>query len=120
MIGAHIEGVLIVTGALTAVAILGFIAPVTTLRMIFGRAPTDEVSLALARYCGLLVFLVGALLIYAAFHPAVRVPAMAVAAIEKVVLGAGILSTTLRSYPLAAAIAVGDSLMALVYLLYLA
>jgi len=120
MIGAHIELVLIVTGALTAITIFQFIAPAQVLRMIFGEAPTDEVSLAVARHWGLLVFLVGALLIYAAFHASLRGPAMVVAAIEKAVLGLGVFSTSLRTHPAAAAIAAGDSLIALVYVLYLA
>ena len=97
MIGAHIEVILIVTGALTAVALLQFIAPLPMPRLIYGEAPVDEVSLFLARHWGLLIFLIGVLLIYAAFHPDLRASAT----------------------PLAA-IAVGDSLIALVYVLYLA
>ena len=119
MIGAHIEIILVVTGALTAVALLQFIAPVFMLRMIYGEAPKDLASLALARHWGLLIFLVGALLIYGAFHPAVRDPAVVLAAIEKIALGVGVLGTTLRRHPVAAAIAAGDLIIALVYLLYL-
>ena len=66
MIGAHIELILIVTGAVTATALLQFIAAAPVLRMIFGEAPTDKVGLAVARHWGLLTFLIGALLIYAA------------------------------------------------------
>jgi hypothetical protein len=40
MIGTHIELILIVTGALTAVvALLQFIVPVPMLRVIYGKAP---------------------------------------------------------------------------------
>jgi hypothetical protein len=119
MIGAHIDVILIVTGALTAVALLQFVAPVPMLHIIYGAAPTDEVSLALARHWGLLIFLIGVLLIYAAFHPAVREPATLLAAVEKIALGVGVLCTPLRRHPVAAAIAAGDSLIALVYVLYL-
>src|SRR5262249_59468071 len=119
MIGAHIDIILIVTGALTAVALLQFIAPVPMLRMIYGDAPTDEISLALARHWGLLIFLIGVLLIYAAFHPAVRNPATLLAALEKIALGVGVFGTSLRKHPVAALIAAGDSLIALVYVLYL-
>ena len=119
MIGAHIEVILIVTGALTAVALLQFIAPIPTIRMIYGEAPINRVSLFLARHWGLLIFLIGALLIYAAFHPAVRAPAMIIAVIEKVALGSAVLGTSLRQLPVAAAIAAGDLLIALVYVLYL-
>jgi hypothetical protein len=120
MIGAHIELILIVTGAITAMALLVLIAPASVLRMIFGEAPTDEVGLAVARHWGLLIFLVGALLVYAAFHPPVRGPAMVVAVIEKAAVGLGIFGTSLRTRPAAAAAAAGDSLIALIYVLYLA
>jgi hypothetical protein len=119
MIGAHIELILIVTGAITAIALVQFIAPAPVLRMIYGEAPTDEVGLAVARHWGLLISLVGALLIYAAFHPSVRGPVMVVAVIEKAVLGLGVFGTSLRTHPAAAAAAAGDSLIALIYVLYL-
>jgi hypothetical protein len=120
MIAAHIELILIVTGAITAMALLVLIAPALVLRMIFGEAPTDKVGLAVARHWGLLTFLVGALLVYAAFHASVRGPAMVVAVIEKAVLGLGVFGTSLRTRPAAAAVAAGDSLIALIYVLYLA
>lgn len=120
MIAAHIELILIVTGALTAVALLQFMAPASVLHIIYGKAPADEVGLAVARHWGLLTFLVGALLVYSAFHPPVRVPAMVIAAIEKVGLGLGVFGTSLRNQPAAAAMAAGDSLIALIYVLYLA
>ena len=120
MIGAHIELILIVTGALTAIALLQFIAPTLVFRIFHDDAPTDEVSLAVARHWGLLIFSVGALLIYAAFHPLVRGPTMVVAVIEKAALGLGVFGTSLRRHHAASAIAAGDSLIALVYVLYLA
>ena len=74
----------------------------------------------LARHWGLLVGCVGLLLVYAAFQSPVRVPVMMFAVVEKVALGASILGTKLRRQPPAAAIAVGDLLIALVYVVYLA
>ena len=120
MIGPHVEIILIVTGAVTALALMQFIAPSPALRMVFGAAPADVVSIALARHWGLLIFLVGALLVYAAFHPLVRAPVMVVAVIEKAVLGLGVFGTSLRTHPAAAAVAAGDTLIALIYVLYLA
>jgi hypothetical protein len=120
MIGAHIESVLIATGALTAIALIMFFAPVPVLRVIYGAAaPTDAISVALARHWGLLIFCVGALIIYAAYHPAVRSPAMVFATVEKIALGVGVLCTSLRAHRVAATIAVGDTLIALGYVLYL-
>jgi len=120
VIGAHIELILIVTGAVTATALLQFIAAAPVLRMIFGEAPTDKVGLAVARHWGLLTFLIGALLIYAAFQSSVRGPVMVVAVIEKAALALGIFSSSLRSHPVAASAAAGDSLIAIIYIFYLA
>jgi hypothetical protein len=119
MIGMHIEAILIITGAATTIALIQFIAPAQVLRMIFGEAPVDPVSLALARHWGLLIFCVGVLLIYAASHASVREPAMVFAATEKVALGACVLGTSLRKHPVAVAIGIGDSLIALVYIVIL-
>jgi hypothetical protein len=119
MIGTHIEIILIVTGATRAMALAQFIAPASVSRIIYGAAPTEVVGIALVRHWGLLVFLVGVLLIYAAFHPAVRGPVMVVAAVEKIAFSLGIFGTSLRRYPIAAGIAVGDTLIPLVYVLYL-
>ena len=120
MIATHIEPILIITGAITAIALVQFLAPSRVLRMIFGETPTDAISLALARHWGLLIFCVGMLLIYAAFHPSVRDPTMIFAATEKIALGAGVLATSLRRHAVAVAIVVGNLLIALVYIAYLA
>jgi hypothetical protein len=120
MVGPHIQIILIITGAFTAVALLAFIAPVPVLGMIFGEAPKDELGLTLGRHWGLLVFLFGALLIYSAFNAGVREPAMIAAAIEKFALVAGVFGTSLRGQPLAATIAIGDLVIALIYVLFLA
>jgi hypothetical protein len=80
----------------------------------------DEASLALARHWGLLVFLIGALLVYAAFDPPIREPVILVGAIEKAVLGGGVLGTGLSQHPAVRAAAIGDSLTALIFFLYLA
>jgi hypothetical protein len=67
----------------------------------------------------LLIFCVGALLIYAAFYPPVRVPILIFAVIEKIGLGVCVLGTSLRRQGIAASLAGGDLLMGLVYVLYL-
>ncbi len=119
MIGTNIEIVLIVTGATTGMALAQLIAPAAISLIIYGAAPADVVGITVARHWGLLVFLVGALLIYAAFHPEVRGPVMVVAAIEKIGFSLGIFGTSLRRYPIAAAIAATDILIPVVYVLYL-
>jgi len=120
MIATHIEIILIITGAVTATMLSQCFAPLPVLRLVYGEAPLDAVSVALARHWGLLIFCVGALLVYAAYVPPLRAPIMVVAAIEKVGLGVCVLGTSLRRRGMAAVLAGGDLLMALVYVLYLA
>lgn len=119
MIATRIELILIVTGAATATMLSQFFAPLPVLRLIYGHAPTDGVSVALARHWGLLIFCVGALLIYAAFYPSVRTPILLFAVVEKVGLGVCVLGTSLRRQGIAGALAAADLLMALVYVIYL-
>ena len=119
MIATHIELILIITGAATATMLSQFFAPLPVLRLIYGEAPTDGVSVALARHWGLLIFCVGALLIYAAFYPPVRAPILVFAVIEKIGLGVCVLGTSLRKQGIAAVLAAGDLLMAAVYVFYL-
>src|SRR5262245_28148643 len=119
MIATRIELILIVSGAATTM-LSQFFAPLPVLRLIYGEAPTDGVSVALARQWGLLIFRVGALLIYAAFYPPVRAPILVFAVMEKVGLGGVcVLGTSLRRQGIVAVLVSGDLLMALVYLLYL-
>ena len=97
-----IQLILIVTGAVAAIAVLQLIAPAPVLRMIFGEAPTDEVGLAVARHWGLLTFLIGALLIYAvADHAPLnqRVPGSSPGAPPHTLLGC-VVSKTLAILPL--------------------
>jgi hypothetical protein len=93
MIAAHIQLILIVTGAATALALGQFVAPSQVVHLVYGKAPTDAAGVMLARQWGLLVCGVGVLLIYAAIYPPVRVPVMVFAVIEKAALGASILGT---------------------------
>ena len=90
MIAAHIEQILIVTGAATALAVAQFVAPPQVLRLTYGQAPSDAASLMLARHWGLLIGCIGILLIYSAFYTPVRVPVMVFAVIEKVAFGTSI------------------------------
>jgi hypothetical protein len=119
MIAAHIQIILIVTGAFTALAFGQFIAPSKLLRLVYGQAHADAASLMLARHWGLTVGCVGLLLIYAAFEPTVRIPLMIFAVAEKIALSALILGSDLRRQFLAAAMAIGDLLISSIYAVYL-
>jgi hypothetical protein len=119
MLAAQIELILLLTGVATAGALVLFLAPVTMMKMLFGQAPSDALSLLIARHWGLLVCLVGTLLIYAAYHPEIRVPTLIVAITEKAVFALGMLISPLRRRPAVLVMALADAGMASVYLLYL-
>ena len=119
MLAAHIELILLITGLATAGALVLMLAPVTMMKMLFGQAPSDALSLLIARHWGLLICLVGALLIYAAYHAEIRVPMLIVAIGEKVAFALGIFISPFRRRPTVLAMALADAGMAAVYVMYL-
>ena len=119
MLAAHIELILLITGLATAGVLIVSVAPVAVMKMLFGQAPSDALSLFIARHWGLLVCLVGALLMYAAYHAEVRVPTLIVAIAEKAALVLGLLLSPFRRRPTVLAMALADAGMSAVYALYL-
>jgi hypothetical protein len=120
MISGHITLILLVTGLVTASVAVAVFAPARTLNQLFAKAPSDAISLAITRHWALLVFCIGALLVYAAYHPAAREPVLAAAIAEKIalVLGLFILPLPLRAPAYVAA--AFDGSCAALYVLYLA
>ena len=118
MLAEHNGEILIVTGWLTMGAIAAFLLPATILKVVFGVVAPDAGTRFIARHWGLLVFLVGALLVYAGRHPEVRVPVMA-AATEKLVGSGMVLAGPLRRRAAALVIVAADSLMGMLYLMLL-
>jgi len=118
VITSHIEAVLIVTGVCTASVLVLFFLPSSVLRQIIGDDP-GAVSIALLRHWGLLLFCIGALLVYAAFHPTVREPAVVLASLEKLGFAVCVFGTLLRQRPMVSVMAAADLAMVLLYALYL-
>jgi hypothetical protein len=119
MPAAHIDLILLITGLATAGVLVVFLAPATMIKMLFGQPLPGVLSLLIARHWGLLVALVGALLIYAAYHAEVRVPAMLMAIAEKVPFVLSLLMSPFRGRPAVLAMALADAGMSAVYLVYL-
>jgi hypothetical protein len=109
----------IITGALTASAAAGFLAPRPLLRVLFGMSGEDAATLVLARHWSLLVGLVGVLLIFAGLHPEMRVPIAIVGAAEKFALAALVFGGPLRTRPALVAVTGADTVMALLYVFFL-
>jgi hypothetical protein len=119
MVAAQIEWILLITGLTTAGAVVLLLAPVTVLRMLFGQAPSDALSILIARHWGLLVFLVGALLTYSAYHAEIRIPTLLVAIAEKAAFAFGLLISPFRQRSAVLVIALAEAGMAAVYVMYL-
>ena len=119
MPATQIDLILVLTGLATASALVLFLAPVTMMRMLFGQAPSDALSLLIVRHWGLLVGLVGTLLIYAAYHAEIRVPTLIVAIVEKAAFALGVFLSPFHRRPTVFVMALADAGMAAVYLIYL-
>jgi hypothetical protein len=119
MLANQIELILMLTGLATSGALVMFLAPAMTMKMLFGQASSDSISILIARHWGLLIFLVGALLIYAAYRAEIRAPALIVAIVEKTVFARAVLFSPLRRYRPAFIVALADAIIAMVYLLLL-
>ena len=119
MLAAHIELILLITGLATAGVLVVFLAPAAVMKVLFGQAPSDALGLLIARHWGLLVGLVGALIVFAAYHAEVRVPTLIVAIVEKAALVLGVLISPFRQRPTVLAMALADAGMSAVYVMYL-
>jgi len=120
MITAHIQPLLVITGFITALAAVMFIAPRPLLKLVFNVEKADSITLLVARHWGLLVGLIGMLLVFAAYEPNVRVPAMAMATAEKIAIAGLIFLGPLKRNAVMWMIAFGDGTMAVIYLMYFA
>jgi hypothetical protein len=120
MIATYSGTILIVTGIVTAGAAVVAVFPIQILKFIFGTAPADAPAELIARHWGLLVSLVGCLLIYASYHPQARFPIMIAAIVEKLAIGALVLTSPLRGRLAAMIVISADALMAFLYVAILA
>jgi hypothetical protein len=118
--GSNIEWILVVSGALTAIAGAGaFLFPKTLLRLIFKVENPDGAILFFVMHWGILIFVVGALLKVVAYEPGLRAPVLVAAAIEKFGILFLVLFGPLKRTLGMTAIAVFDGSLAVIYVLYL-
>jgi hypothetical protein len=82
---ANMKWIMIVSGALTCTMIYAAIAPQDALRSTFGESLEGPVAEIVVRNWGGLIALVGAMLIYGAYHPATRALILMVAGLSKLV-----------------------------------
>jgi len=118
MVTTHIQAILLATGLATMGGIAAFVAPRGVLKLVFGVETPQDVALLLTRHWGLLIFLVGALLVFAAYRPDLQVPAMAIAGVEKIVFAGLVFSGHLKRTTLARMMAALDTAFVVLYVLF--
>src|SRR6185436_14377759 len=79
-----ITWIMLASGALTCTMVYAAIAPQAALHATFGEGLEGPVAEIIVRNWGALIALMGGMLIYGAFHPAVRALALIVAGLSKV------------------------------------
>ena len=88
MLKSSIEWILIISGLITAGAgVVAFLFPHFQLRSTYGVENPASIAVFFVWHWGVMVFVVGCLIIYSAYAPAIRVPVLIAAAVEKFALG---------------------------------
>lgn len=83
MLNDHISIILLVTGIVTALPLLQFVAPKLAIKLLYKLEIDDQAGMLFARHWGLMAACFGGLLIYASSHEEVRAPVVAAALLEK-------------------------------------
>lgn len=116
---AHIKWIMLVSGALTCTMLYVVVSPQAALRATFGDTLEGPLAEIVVRSWGTLIVLTGAMLIYGAYHNAVRPLILTVAGAGKLVF-IGLVLIYGRQYLGHASLAVGfDSLMVALFTTYL-
>jgi len=116
----NIRWIMLVSGALTCTMAYAAIAPEAALLSTFGETLQGPLAEVVVRNWGLLITLVGAMLIYGAFHPPVRSLVLFVAALSKLAFAGLVLAQGARFLGQQAGIAIAiDLVWVVVFVLYL-
>jgi hypothetical protein len=120
IIAANIKWIMLVSGLLTCTTIYAAIAPQAALRGTFGETLEGPLAEIVVRNWGVLITLVGAMLIYGAFHAGVRTLVLTVAALSKFVFIALVLAQGGRYLGQQVGIAIAiDAVWVVLFALYL-
>ncbi len=117
---ARMKWIMLVSGALTSSMIYAAVAPEAALRSTFGETLQGPLAEIVVRNWGALIALVGAMLIYGAFHPASRPLVLTVAGLSKLIF-VGLVLLQGTQYLGRAGVAIGIDLgMVVLFIVYLA
>jgi hypothetical protein len=116
MITEHIQLIMVLIGLMTMGSLVFFLAPGVLGKRLLGITEISSGLILLARHWAFLVFLVGAFLVYAAFDPPCRFPALLMAILEKTVFAGLVFLGPFKNFRPAQLAAVGDGVLALICL----
>lgn len=119
IIRTNIKWIMLVAGALTCTMALAIVAPQAALQQTFGATLEGPLADVIVRSWGVLITLVGAMLVYAAFRPAHRKLVLLVAAVSKAALLALIAGPGSQYAATAMPVIIFDGLMVVIFSLYL-
>lgn len=120
MLDRSIKWIMLVSGVLTCTMVYAAIAPHAMLQSTFGETLEGPLGELIVRNWGALIFLVGGMLIYGAFHEEVRGLVLVVAGASKVVFVALVLATGGRYTSGQAGLSIAvDAFMVMLFTAYL-
>lgn len=119
-VAGHIRWIMLVAGALTCTMLYAAIAPQAALHATFGEALDGPVAEIVVRNWGVLIALIGAMLIYGAYHAPVRALVLAVAGASKIVFIGLVLAHGGRFLGTAGVAIAIDAVLVVLFLTYLA
>jgi len=93
---AQMKWIMLVSGVLTCTMLQAAIAPQAALKSMFGDSIEGPLAEIIVRNWAALIGLIGAMLIYGAFHPTVRPLVLTIAGLSKVTF-IGLVWPTVRS-----------------------
>jgi|WetSurMetagenome_2_1015567.scaffolds.fasta_scaffold445393_1 hypothetical protein len=116
MITEHIQLIMVTIGLMTMGSLVFFLAPGVLGKRLLGISEISPGLILLARHWALLVSLVGAFLIYAAFDTPCKFPALLIASAEKMAFAGLVFMGPLKTSRPAQLAAAGDSFLAILCL----
>ena len=116
----NIKWIMLVSGIFTLGMLYAFVAPFAALRTLFGASLEGPVANMVVRNWGALIALIGAMIVYGAYRPAVRRFVLATTGISKVVFIWLVIAggTQFLGHPIAIA-ALVDIVVVLLFAVYL-
>src|SRR5215470_1155281 len=116
MLASSIGWILVTSGIITpAAGLAALLFPNLFLQLGFQVKSPASSTVFFVRHWGVLIFAVATLIVYSAYSPAVRVPVLATAAIEKFAIGLLIFFGPMQRTTAMTAIALGDGAFAVLY-----